>query len=345
MIYDQPCLYEDKVYRHGLPCDDLFEDAAHPIRVVATKPRVNLKLVSRQFAEEYGERCAGQNKLFVRTPQEISSPKYWLRDITNIATNLNILHLYLGKIDFEDDVSETQWWFGDIYHKVMGICKQLPSLRKAYLKLYVGSLNIKLDDLEKRLRSLVSIPKIEQLKIIHCDDPAKCWDLSTRKHVLVDWKCEEGKAPTVITGRASAIEYAESCCDGLSYEGPRVGEVAWDEYGNYLGRIGEDREVFMRIPSEFLFDAGLHYAEGEGIPPDLLRAAGLGSYVDGFKPRRTRTMLTRIRRPCLPGLLVATSPLGSKMSPWAASTPRMIPPRTTKDKTTATRQPTPMRTT
>ena len=59
--------------------------------------------------------------------------------------------------------------------------------------------------------------------------------------------------------------------------------MAWDEYGNYLGKIGDDREVFMPIPFEFLFDAGLHYAEGEGIPPDLLRAAGLGSYVDGFQ--------------------------------------------------------------
>jgi len=117
-------------------------------------------------------------------------------------------------------------------------------LRKAYLKLYVGNLDIKLDDLETWLRSLVSIPKMEQLKIIHCDYPTKCWDLSSRKHVLVDWKSEEGKAPTVITGRAATIEY-----------------------GNYLGRIGEDREVFMPIPSEFLFDAGLHYAEGEGNSP------------------------------------------------------------------------------
>lgn len=38
----------------------------------------------------------------------------------------------------------------------------------------------------------------------------------------------------------------------------------------------------MPIPSEFLFDAGLHQSEGEGIPPDLLHAAGLGSWLDGF---------------------------------------------------------------
>jgi hypothetical protein len=106
--------------------------------------------------------------------------------------------------------------------------------------------------------------------------------ISARKFVLVDWKSEENKAPTVITGPASVIEYAESCCDGLSYQGPRVGEVVWDEDGNYLGQIGEDREVFMPIPSEFLWDAGLHQSEDEGIPSDLLRAAGLGSWVDGF---------------------------------------------------------------
>ena len=79
------------------------------------------------------------------------------------------------------------------------------------------------------------LDKVKRLKIISCDYPEKCWDLSSRKHVLVDWKAEELKAPTVITGRASTIEYAESCCDGLSYEGPRVGEVVWDDYGNYLG--------------------------------------------------------------------------------------------------------------
>jgi hypothetical protein len=100
--------------------------------------------------------------------------------------------------------------------------------------------------------------------------------------VIVDWKSEENKAPTVILGPASVVEYAESCCDGLAYQGPRVGEVVWDENGNYIGQIGEDREVFMPIPSEFLFDAGLHQGQGEGIPPDLLRAAGLGSWVDGF---------------------------------------------------------------
>jgi hypothetical protein len=52
--------------------------------------------------------------------------------------------------------------------------------------------------------------------------------------------------------------------------------VVWDEHGNYLGQIGDDGEVFVPIPSESLFDAGLHYGEGEGISPDLLRAAGLG---------------------------------------------------------------------
>ena len=98
--------------------------------------------------------------------------------------------------------------------------------------------------------------------------------------MLVDWKAEELKAPTVITGRASIIEYAESCCDGLDYEEPRVGQVVWDEYGNYLGQIGDDREVFLPIPSEFLFDSGLHYGNGEGIPPHLLRDAGLGWWLD-----------------------------------------------------------------
>ena len=97
----------------------------------------------------------------------------------------------------------------------------------------------------------------------------------------MDWKAEELKAPTVITGRASIIEYAESCCDGLDYEEPRVGQVVWDEYGNYLGQIGDDREVFLPIPSEFLFDSGLHYGNGEGIPPHLLRDAGLGWWLDG----------------------------------------------------------------
>jgi hypothetical protein len=154
-------------------------------------------------------------------------------------------------------------------------------LRALYLKLYVGNCNVELDAFEEGLRSLVSLPKLKQLKIITCDDGTKCWDLSARKFVLVDWKSEENKAPTVITGPASVIEYAESCCDGLDYQGPRVGEVVWDENGNYLGQIGEDREVFMPIPSKFLFDAGLNQSEDEGIPPDLLRAAGLGSWLDG----------------------------------------------------------------
>jgi hypothetical protein len=105
--------------------------------------------------------------------------------------------------------------------------------------------------------------KLKQLKIIHCDNPEKCYDLSSRKHVLVDWKSGQLKAPAVVAEwAASSVEYAESCCEGLSYDGPRPGDVARDLFGNYLGEIGEDRKPFMPIPDEILFDAGL-YKRGE----------------------------------------------------------------------------------
>jgi hypothetical protein len=282
MIYEQPCLLEDKVIceqREKRDDDNYYDDLARRVRMVATKPRVNMRLVSKRFAREYSERCASQNKLFVRADPENLEYDFLPKDSD---LHLNVLHLHLGKFDFMDSARKTLWALRDLDNKVTNVCCSLPSLRAVYLKLYVGNYNIKLDDLEEWLRSMAATPKLAQLKIISCDHPAKCWDLSSRKHVMVDWKSEENKAPTVILGPASVVEYAESCCDGLSYQGPRVGEVVWDENGNYLGQIGEDREVFMPIPSEFLFDAGLHQSEGEGIPPDLLRAAGLGSWVDDF---------------------------------------------------------------
>jgi hypothetical protein len=284
MIYEYPCLLEDKVIcepREQRDEDSYHDDLARRIRMVATKSRVNMRLVSKRFAFEYNEQCDDQNQLFVRERPESLYLDFWPK---NSALHLNVLHLHLGgEWDFAgcseqfilQELEDVKW-------HVTKKCLELPSLRALYMKLYVGNCNVELDAFEEGLRSLVALPKLKQLMIIACDDPAKCWDLSARKSVLVDWKSEENKAPTVITGPASIIEYAESCCDGLSYQGPRVGEVVWDEDGNYLGQIGEDREVFMPIPSEFLWDAGLHQSEDEGIPPDLLRAAGLGSWVDGF---------------------------------------------------------------
>jgi hypothetical protein len=284
MIYKQPCLLEEKVIcepREKRDDDNYHSDLARRIRMVATKPRVNLKLVSHQFGDEYNERCDSQNRLFVCANPENLEYEFLPKDS---ALHLNVLHLHLGE---EWDIAGFSEQSGlqeleDVKWHVTKKCLELPSLRALYLKLYVGNYNIKVVALEEWLRSMVKMSKLEGLKIISCDDPAKCWDLSARKFVLVDWKSEENKAPTFITGPASVIEYAESCCDGLDYQGPRVGEVVWDENGNYLGQIGEDREVFMPIPSKFLFDAGLDQSEGEGIPPDLLRAAGLGSWLDGF---------------------------------------------------------------
>jgi hypothetical protein len=283
MIYDQPCLLGNKLLMgrsDPRPRDSFFDDLYRHDRMVATKPRVNMRLVSRRFAQEYNERCDGQNKIFVRATAETWDIGLWPNDI---AMDLNVLHLHWGEFDLEDDADKTLSCLQDIKDQVIDICRHLPSLRTVHLKLYMGNFTTKLDAFEAWLGEMVSIPKMEHLKIISCDHPAKCWDLSSRKYVLVDWKSGQPEAPTAITGRASAVEYAESCCDGLSYDGPRVGEVAWDEYGNYLGQIGEDREVFMPIPNEYLFDAGLHYGEGEGISPDLLRAAGLGWWLDGFQ--------------------------------------------------------------
>jgi hypothetical protein len=280
MIYDQPCLLEDKLLIGSddpRPRDSFFDDLYRHDRMVATKPRVNMRLVSRRFAQEYNERCDSQNKIFVRATAETWDIGLWPNGIT---MDLNVLHLHWGEFDLEDDVDKTLSCLQDIKDQVIDICRHLPSLRTVYLKLYMGNFTIKLDAFEAWLGEMVSIPKMEHLKIISCDHPAKCWDLSSRKYVLVDWKSGQPEAPTAIIGRASAVEYAESCCEGLSYDGPRVGEVAWDESGNYLGQIGDDREVFMPIPSEYLFDAGLHYGEGEGIPPGLLRAAGLGWWLD-----------------------------------------------------------------
>jgi hypothetical protein len=174
------------------------------------------------------------------------------------------------------------------------VCRRLPSLRAVYLRLYMGRYDLatKLDEFEEWLQSMVCMDKLRQLKIIFCDNPRMSYDLSSRKHVLVDWKSEQLKPPTVITGPASEIEYAESCCDGLSYDTPRVGEVAWCSCGEYLGVIGDDREVFMPIPTELLYSSGL-FEEGTrftpermlagriGIRADEMRAAGLGSYLDG----------------------------------------------------------------
>jgi hypothetical protein len=64
MIYEHPCLLEDKVIcepREQRDEDSYHDDLARRIRMVATKPRVNMRLVSKRFAFEYNEQCDDQN--------------------------------------------------------------------------------------------------------------------------------------------------------------------------------------------------------------------------------------------------------------------------------------------
>lgn len=111
--------------------------------MVATKPRVNMRLVSKRFAREYSERCASQNKLFVRADPENLEYDFLPKDSD---LHLNVLHLHLGKFDFMDSARKTLWALRDLDNKVTNVCCSLPSLRAVYLKLYVGNYNIKLDD-------------------------------------------------------------------------------------------------------------------------------------------------------------------------------------------------------
>ena len=238
MIYDQPCMLEDKIVceqRLKRDDDDYYDDLSRRVRAVATKPRVNLKLVSHQFGNEYSERCDGQKKFFVRADP---GSMFWTCWSENTAEHMNVLDLHLGEFDFEGLTPQGVLdEFGDLEWQLIKLCRALPRLRAVNLKLYVGNYNIQLGPFEAYLRSMVSLlDKLKRLKIISCDYPEKCWDLSSRKHVLVDWKAEELKAPTVITGRASTIEYAESCCEGLVHESRQWdGEPEWDYEGNYIG--------------------------------------------------------------------------------------------------------------
>ena len=174
MIYEQPCLLEDKVIceqREKRDDDNYYDDLARRVHMVATKPRVNMRLVSKRFAREYSERCASQNKLFVRADPENLEYDFLPKDSD---LHLNVLHLHLGKFDFMDSARKTLWALRDLDNKVTNVCCSLPSLRAVYLKLYVGNYNIKLDDLEEWLRSMAATPKLAQLKIITCDHPEKC---------------------------------------------------------------------------------------------------------------------------------------------------------------------------
>jgi hypothetical protein len=318
LIYDQPCLLEDQTIRDKRDriygsrdvrknIEEGENQLKRPFLVVATRPLVNLKLASRQLALEYSERCEGRNKLFVRARSWDLYYKLWSDDI---GLQLNVLHLHVGGFDL-DDCDTAQQMQGVLrwpMSEITKLCRQLPSLRAVYVKLYIGDGytiedfhecrgDFGLDDLEECFPSLVSMDKLRQLKLIFCDDPEKCYDLSSRKHVLMDWKSEQLKVPTAIRGQASTIEYAESCCEGLSYDGPRVGAVVWDDYGGgYRGQIGEDRKIFMPIPVETMFDSGLFQRSYFHTPdllrrcvlgfnPDEMRAAGLGSYLDGAQTR------------------------------------------------------------
>ena len=315
MIYD--CLLEDKVIREQRDrygCDGYgnysirrminecegqgqggIYESNKRFLVVATKPRTNLQLVSSQFAREYSERCEGRNELLVRADRLDLYSDCWSDET---ALQLNVLHLHLGDGDLSgyDTAVEILQRLRGLKRELTELYSGLPSLRAVYLKLYVGDFH-DVAHPEYWLRSVVHMDKLKQLKITHCDNPEKCYDLSSRKHVLVDWKSGQLKASAVVAEwAASSVEYAESCCEGLSYDGPRPGDVARDQFGNYLGEIGEDRKPFMPIPDEILFDAGIYkrgdeytpeefLARGRGIVPDLMRAAGLGSYLDGSRAR------------------------------------------------------------
>ena len=243
-IYDQPCMLDDKliIAQNEEPESDVYyNDPGNRLRIQAKKPETNLLLVSHKFADEYKERCKGRIELFVRTHPERFLREMWSKDA---ALQLNVLNLHLGVFHFggltgEEVIRELE----DVELRLKHLCNQLPYLRTVYLKLYIANHNVSLNAFEEWLRSMVLMSALEQLKIVSCSDPAKCWDLASPKYLLVDWKAGQLKAPAVVAEWDSSTEYAESCCKGLSYDSPRVGDEMLDEWGHSLGKMGTNGEV------------------------------------------------------------------------------------------------------
>lgn len=219
MIYDQPCMLEEKLLlaqNESPPSDVFYNDPHNRLRLLATKRRTNLRLVSKKFDTEYSERCEGRLKLFVRTHPQRFLDDMWSKEA---SSQLNVLHLHLGDFDFAGHLpQEVMWELESVERRLTVLCDRMPRLRTVHLKLYMGNYETGLDAFEEWLCGMISKNKLEALKIISCWDVEKCWDLaSTTKSVMVDWKAGQLKAPAVITGRASTIKYAESCCEGLDY--------------------------------------------------------------------------------------------------------------------------------
>ena len=320
MIYDHPCLLEERflLAQNEYPPSEVYDNNAHNrLRLHATKPRTNLRLVSKKFDAEYSSACQGRLELFVRAHpyRFLLNDQFLLNghddddndddgddNNNNIwsaqaSSQLNILHLHLGAFGFaplaapEDVMCELETFA----ERLTVLCARLPRLRSVHLKLYISNCSVGLGEFEAWLRDLVSSMegKLEALKIILCSDPEKCWDLAdTEKTVVVDWKKAggEGKGkgkklnnapPALLTGDASSLPYAESCCEGLNYDSPRVGEMMRDELGDYLGVMGDDGEIAMPIPYDLLSVAGLEWEDGTAIPLRWLRENGFGAYVDG----------------------------------------------------------------
>lgn len=255
MIYDQPCMLDDTVLG-GDDFDGVMGDG-NLVHVAATKPRVFMCLVNKKFSTEYGERCEGRKKPFVRSCQFTileNHTKLWPAEAVKQA---DILQLHVGEWSFGgylpvvgpntssaplralQELANLQRWLTDL-------CSQMPCLRTVQLKLYVSDLRI-IDEeaLDAWLHHMASLEKLERLKVVDFEHSGRgdslCWDLRARHHLMVDWKAEELKAPEIIN---PAPEYAESCCEGLEY-----GEREWDELsdydydGTYLGNDPRKRDM------------------------------------------------------------------------------------------------------
>jgi hypothetical protein len=248
MIFAQPGMTEDKVI--GEDDFNLELGTGNKVRVAITKPRASLSLVSKKFRTEYLGACRDREELFIRTSHYVHNEgdtKMWSdEDIKQVR----FLKFHMGDWSFEGSQAyhvyhSTHMTLADLntlqHHSrhtalaelntlqrwLTDLCAQMPCLRAVSFKLYVDGLqNISKDSFEAWLRSMASLEKFKQLKVVEfAVGPGEgadwCWDLRAKHKLLLHWRAGDVGNPTIID---PAPEYVESCCDGLEY-----GERDWDD--------------------------------------------------------------------------------------------------------------------
>jgi len=200
MIYDQPGLLENQ----RLP-----SFRGYSTQIVATKPRMNLRLVNRQFNAEYMERCEGRKGLLVRSFYH-NLHRCKVEWSTEAAKQVNFLHLHVRR--WGEPLSD----FKDVVHWLNRHCSQMPRLSAISVKLYLALERPRPNrpvrrmpppDLEAWLAPLIRIDALEVLKVIGVRRTSKTCHPFT---LLLHWERKSNELPLL---KDPPVEYAESCSE------------------------------------------------------------------------------------------------------------------------------------